>query len=102
MKLMSSFKERLLIIAITVLHAFFCFFHYNNINGKGLDVDRFYNKALNANSWFDLFGAGSISISFLSYPLFKLGCSILSLFALWSVRSYMGYILLLKLFNFTS
>ncbi len=96
MKLMSSFKERLLIVATTVLHVFFCFFHYNNVNGKGLDVDRFYNKALNANSWFDLFGAGSISISFLSYPLVKLGCSMLSLFALWSVISYMGYILLLN------
>jgi hypothetical protein len=99
---MSSFKERLLIIATTFLHACFCFFHYNNVSGKGLDVDRFYNKALNANSWFDLFGTGSISISFLSCPLVKLGCSMLSLFVLWSVVSYTGYMLLLKLFNFTS
>jgi hypothetical protein len=102
MKVMGTFQERLLIIAITVLHVFFCFFHYNNASGKGLDVDRFYNQALNASSWFDLFGTGSISISFLSYPLVKLGCSMLSLFVLWSVVSYTGYMLLLKLFNFTS
>jgi len=99
---MNSVQERILIIAVSVLHVFFCFFHYNNANGKGLDVERFFDRAIKANSWFDTFGTGSRSISFLSYPLIKIGCSMLSLFVLWSVISYAGYMLLLRMINITS
>jgi hypothetical protein len=96
---MPTIQERILIISTTILHVFFCFFHYNNVNGKNLDADHFYNTALTADSWFETFGLGTKFMSFISYPLIKLGCNQLSLFILFSVISFSGFILFLKLLN---
>jgi len=74
------------------MHFSMCFFHWNWIEGKQLDVHFFYNTALNADNWFDVFGIGSRFISFLIFPFVKLGVSYLGLFVLFSSISIIGYI----------
>lgn len=68
---------------------------------KQVDIHYFYQRALNSDSWFNLFGVGSKFISFLIYPLVKLQASYLTLFFFFALISLTAYVYLFKHFIIT-
>jgi len=91
--------QKYLLIGVFLMHFSMCFFHWNWIAGKQLDVHFFYNTALNTDNWLEVFGVGSRFIAFLIYPLVNIGVSYLGLFVLFSSISLVGYINLYRLLN---
>jgi hypothetical protein len=57
------------------------------------DANFFYEKALNAKSWFSIFGVGSTFMAFLIYPLVKSGTSLFILFLFFSTVSYQTFLM---------
>jgi len=66
------------------------------------DPQRFYEIANNANSWFYLFGFGNSFMSFLAYPLVKLGITIESCFFIFSFFGWLGFMKIFELLHFKS
>lgn len=56
------------------------------------DAFSFYKNALDADSWFSLFGFGSSFLSFLIYPLVQSGVNLFVLFLLFATISYQTFL----------
>ena len=79
---------------ITFIFAFFLD-KFPSIN----DPQRFYNVALESETWFSLFNLGNSSISFFIYPFVQLELKIETLFFLFSTIGWKGFMLLFKNVN---
>lgn len=99
-KILSKKRIKLFFTLVTILHfvasiVFFKSLHKFPQN----DATNFYINAVEANSWGSLFNLGSTFISFLIYPLAKIGITMEVLFILFSAISYFGCIVYFKLLD---
>ena len=78
-------------------HFLIALFHWHWSLEHGKDALNFFQKALISDSWLSLFGIGSTFVSFLIYPLVKVGISYFTLFVLFSVISFFGFVNYFKL-----
>lgn len=76
---------------ITAVFAFFLD-KFTTVN----DPQRFYLYAKNIDNWFSLFNFGNPSMSFLIFPLVKIGLKIETLFFLFSLIGWKGFLILFK------
>lgn len=81
-------------LLITIVFAFFLN-KFESIN----DPQRFFSIAYDSSDWFSLFGLGNEFMSFIVYPLVKLGLTIETLFFLFSVFGLFGFFILFSLIN---
>lgn len=79
------------------LHFGIALFHWHWSFENGIDVIDFHKRAVLSESWVELFGIGSTFIRFIIYPFVKLGVSYSTLFFLFSVLSYYGFLNYFKL-----
>ena len=91
-------NHKVILGLLFVFHFSISIFHWYRSKIKLGDVDYFYNKALNSESWISTFGIGSKFIAFLIYPLVKIEASYLTLFLLFALVSLIPYVYLYKLF----
>jgi len=102
--LRSTFYGKLMLLALTIEHFIitfvFSFFleKFTTIN----DPQRFYNIALKSGSWLDLFGFGNSFMSFLVYPLAKIGLTLQTCFFIFSFFGWLGLIKILELLDIKS
>ena len=82
-----------------ILHFGIAFFHWYWSLENGRDTVSFYNKVFLAQGWLDFFHPGSKFISFLIYPIVKLGVSYFILFFMFSVISFYGFLNYFRLLN---
>ncbi len=78
--------------SVTFIFAFFLD-RFTTIN----DPQRFYAIAQNSSSWFQLFGFGNSFMSFLAFPLVKIGLTIETCFFAFSFFGWLGFMKLFKL-----
>jgi len=84
------------LISLTIIHfSIGLFSWYWSLNNGG-DSLAFYCNAKLANNWFELFGLGSTFVSFLIFPLMKIGVNYFTLFIMFSVISFFGFLNYIK------
>lgn len=88
----SNSQKRIVALLFLVHFSAMVFAYSSNI----VDAVVFYDRAANANSWISLFGLGTTFMSFLIYPLVKLGVSMFVLFFLFATISYHTFLMYLN------
>ncbi|WP_111709655.1 hypothetical protein [Lutibacter citreus] len=63
------------------------------------DPEKYYNAAVAADNWWELFSVGGFVVSFLIYPLVKLKITIEVLFLLFATISFKGFLEYFKLIS---
>lgn len=91
----SVLKNYFLLFVIS--HFLMTVFHWHWSLEHGKDALSFFQRAVITDSWLSLFGVGSTFVSFLIYPLVKIGISYFTLFVLFSVISFYGFVNYFKL-----
>jgi len=86
---------KIYLIVFTVLHFMGCFVFLSIIDKQDNSIDavRFFNNALETDKWTNLVGLGSSFVSFLIYPVVKLGVRLEVLFFLFSTISFKGFLI---------
>jgi len=95
LELKTIFSKSYLISLVIIHFSLGLYSWYWSFNNGG-DSFAFYCNAKLAYNWFELFGMGSTFISFLIFPLVKIGVSYFTLFMLFSVISFFGFLNYLK------
>lgn len=91
-----------IIVLLFLVHLIATYYFYEINFQKQQDSYIFYERALNSNNILQFAYPGSKFISFLIYPLVKIGLSYFSISALFSTFSLVGFILFInELFNKT-
>ena len=85
-----------LLISMMVMHFSMTIIQYKWSLISAFDSTVFFNRAYNSSSWFSLFKLGNRAMSFLCYPLTKLGLNYLSISLFFSFLSYLGYLIYFK------
>lgn len=84
-------------LLLIVSHFLMTLFHWYWSLEHGKDALSFFQRAVITDSWLSLFGVGSTFVSFLIYPLVKIGINYFTLFVLFSVISFYGFVNYFKL-----
>ena len=81
--------QKTFLVLLFIIHFGMMWVAYND---NIVDAISFYKNAKNAESWLSLFGLGSAFMSFLIYPLVKIGVSMFVLFLLFATISYKAFL----------
>lgn len=87
----------LLLIVMTILHFLMFLYHWQLDSNMNVDSKVFFDVSFLSENWSELFGFGNKSIPFLIYPLTKIGLNFFSCSLLFSVFSYIGYLVYFKI-----
>ncbi len=89
------------VIVLTIIHfmSSFIFGFFLDKFKTANDPQRYFGNAINSDSWFNCFGMGGDFVSFLVYPFAKIGITIETMFLVFALISYFGFIIYLKLFE---
>ncbi len=87
----------ILLFGVSIVHFFIFVYRFFYLNIDAGDSRRFYDVASQSTDWFSLFGIGNKSMPFLLYPFVKTGISYFSLSLLFSILSFMGYLIYFKI-----
>lgn len=90
-------KTQKTIVVIYHLLFFIIVYYYTKTQTIEIDSLRFYRIANESSNWFSLFRPGSSFISFLIYPLVKLGLSYFTITFIFSLISLKGFLIFLKI-----
>ncbi len=93
--------HKLFVIALTIIHftTSFIFGFFLDKFKTTNDPQRYFGNAINSDSWFSCFGMGGDFVSFLVYPFATIGITIETMFLVFALISYFGFLIYLKLFE---
>ncbi|PCH52521.1 MAG: hypothetical protein COC22_03955, partial [Flavobacteriaceae bacterium] len=95
----SSVSLKIYYTLFTLIHFTAAIAHIYLNDTIGKDAFRYFNNALEAENWFQLFDVGRNFMSFLVYPFVKLGITIHVLFLLFATISFKGFLLYFEMLD---